>query len=141
MNVNKYNSEHYPDPTAHEALKKIEAEVKKHPFRPIVFICSPFAGDVERNIRKAQGYCRFAVGKNRIPFAPHLLFPQFLDDDDKEQRELGLFFGMVFMSKCHELWTFGSNITKGMEVEIEKARERNMHIRYFTERCEEVDPK
>jgi phosphoribulokinase len=61
-----------------------------------------------------------------------------MEDDDKEQRNLGLFFGMVFMSKCLEMWVFGKNITKGMSVEIEKAQQRGMKIRYFTDRCEEV---
>ncbi len=140
MSISKFNSEHYHDPTAYEALKKIENEYKRKPFRPIVFICSPFKGDIERNIAKAQGYSRFAVSKNCIPFAPHLLFPQFMDDSDKSQRELGLFFGMVFMSKCQEVWVFGRNITKGMSVEIEKAKERRIPIKYFNERCEEVQP-
>ena len=139
MGVNNYNAEGYNDPTAYEALKSIETEAKKQPFRPIVFICSPFADDIDRNIHKTQGYCRFAVSRNRIPFAPHLLFPQFLDDGDKQQRELGLFFGMVFLAKCHEMWVFGGNITKGMAVEIEKAKQRKITIRYFNDRCEEVN--
>lgn len=139
MGISKYNSEGYNDPTAYEALKNIEEDAKKQPFKHIVFICSPFAGDTERNINKAQGYCRFAIIKNCIPFAPHLLFPQFLDDDDREERQLGIFFGIVFLAKCHELWVFGSNITKGMAVEIEKGRERKMQIRYFNDRCEEVE--
>jgi hypothetical protein len=138
MSINIYNPERYFDPTPFEALTQIEAEAKKKVFRPLVFICSPYAGDTERNIENARRYCRFAVSKNAIPFAPHLLFPQFMEDDDKEQRNLGLFFGMVFMSKCLEMWVFGKNITKGMSVEIEKAQQRGMKIRYFTDRCEEV---
>jgi hypothetical protein len=139
MSINKFNAERYYDPTAYEALTSIEKEMKTRIFRPMVFICSPFAGDTERNIERARRYSRFAVSKNTIPFAPHLLFPQFLEDDDKEQRELGLFFGMVFMSKCHELWVFGKNISKGMSLEIEKAKQRSIPIRYFTECCEEVN--
>lgn len=141
MGINKFNPEGYYDPTAYEALTKIEVEAKKNPYRPIVFICSPFAGDTEKNIRRAQGYSRFAVSRNCIPFAPHLLFPQFLDDEDKSQRELGLFFGMVFLAKCQGMWVFKAynNISKGMAVEIEKAKQRKIPIRYFNERCEEVD--
>jgi hypothetical protein len=139
MGVNKFNSEKYSDPTAYEALRKIEAEEKKQPFRPIVYICSPFAGDIESNILRAQGYCRFAVTRDTIPFAPHLLFPQFLDDDDKVQRERGLFFGIVFLCKCHEIWVFGRKVSKGMAVEIEKAKRRGIPIRYFNDRCEEVN--
>ncbi len=138
MSINKFNSEGYYDPTTYEALKNIAKEEKQKVYMPIVFICSPFAGDVDCNIFKAQGYSRFAISKGYIPFAPHLLFPQFLNDSDKRQRELGLFCGMVFMSKCREVWVFGKNITKGMSAEINKAKLKSIPIRYFTDRCEEV---
>lgn len=137
MSVNLYNGERYFDPTAYEALTNIEREAKRT-YRPLVFICSPYAGDIECHIRRAQGYCRFAVSKNCIPIAPHLLFPQFMEKSDPEQRRLGIFFGLVLQSKCKEVWVFGGNITKGMAVEIEKAHERGLPVRYFTERCVEV---
>lgn len=129
--VNRYNGEGYADPTTYEALTRIEREAKKTAYRPLVFISSPFAGDTRRNTERARGYCRFAVSKNCIPIAPHLLYPQFMDEDDPAQRELGIFFGMVLMGKCHEVWVFGSRITRGMAVEIAKAKERGQKIRYF----------
>ena len=36
-----------------------------------------------------------------IPFAPHLLYPQVLDDGDPDERALGLFFGLVWLGRCH----------------------------------------
>ena len=107
------NSEGYPDPTAGEALSRIAANEKQflRAFRPIVYICSPFSGDVEGNVANARRYSRYAVDKGYIPIAPHLLFPQFLDDDNPEERELGLFFGNALMSKCTEIWGFGSRIS------------------------------
>lgn len=141
MSINKFNSEGYVDLTAFEALTRIEQEAKKTTFRPIVFISSPFAGEVECNVSKAQDYCRFAVSKGCIPIAPHLLFPQFMDDADQTQRDLALFMGMVLMAKCAEMWVFGSYISKGMAVELEKAKSRNMVIHYFSENCEEVQRK
>lgn len=140
MDANKFNGEGYYDPTAYEALIAIEKEAKKSKFKPLVFICSPLSGDVDFNIRRARGYSRFAVAQNAIPLAPHLLFPQFLDDTDKQQRDLGIFMGLVLMSKCQEFWCFGSKISKGMAIELEKAKKRKMVIRYFNERCEEVKP-
>lgn len=137
VSVNLYNAERYVDPTAYEALTNIERETKRI-YRPLVYICSPYAGDTERNTRRAQGYCRFAVSRNCIPIAPHLLFPQFMEEDDPEQRRLGIFFGLVLQSKCKEVWVFGRNISRGMAVEIEKAKERGLSIRYFNDRCEEV---
>lgn len=135
---NLYNHEGYFDPTAYEALFNIEEEAKRTEYKPLVFICSPFKGDMVRNTERARGYCRFAVSQNCIPIAPHIIFPQFMEEDDPEQRRLGLFFGMVLQSKCKEVWVFGKNITKGMSVEIEKAKQRGLPIRYFTERCVEV---
>lgn len=142
MSINKFNAEHYPDPTAYEALSIIEqAEREVRIFRPIVFICSPYAGDIENNVKAAQKYCRFAVEMGYIPFAPHLLFPQFLNDSDPKERGLGLFFGIALMSKCAELWVFGETVSAGMAKEIEKAEKRGMRIRRFNSNCEEVQVK
>ena len=107
-----YNSEGYPDPTAYEVLSALEREERKalRAFRPIVYICSPYSGDVDKNVKAARKYSRFAVDKGYIPIAPHLLFPQFLDDDDPHERDLGLFFGNALMSKCSEVWVFGKYI-------------------------------
>lgn len=139
MCLSKFNSEGYVDLTAYEALMAIEREAKKTAFKPLVFICSPFAGDIEHNIEKARCYSRFAVNKNTIPIAPHLLFPQFMDDNNKAQRDRAIFMGLVLLSKCQELWCFGETITQGMSVELEKAKQRGIKIRQFTEDCVEVE--
>ena len=138
MGICKRNPEGYSDPTAYAALTRIADEEKQKAFKPLVFICSPYSGDTEGNARNARLYCRFAIKKNFIPLAPHLLFPQFLDDGDPAERELGLFCGMVLLCRCSELWVFGDDITTGMAAEIAKAKRRGMHIRYFDEDCREV---
>lgn len=139
MSISIYNSEGYPDPTAHSALKAIEQERRSlRAFRPIVYICSPFAGEVEANTEAARRYSRFAVDAGYIPFAPHLLFPQFLDDTNPDERQLGLFFGNAMMSKCSEIWVFGNRISAGMKAEINRAKWKNYRLRYFTEDCQEV---
>ena len=148
MSISMFNHEGYSDPTAHDALAVIEREERKEQlsvlaqnvpgYKPLVFICSPYAGDIPENERKARHFCRFAIEQNCIPIAPHLLFPQFLDDNDPEERKLGLFMGCVLLTKCAELWVFGEHVTDGMALEIEKAERRQMSIRYFTEEMEEV---
>ena len=139
MSINKFNSEGYYDPTAYEAMTVVEKEERAlRAFRPIVYICSPFSGNVDGNIAAAQRYSRFAVDNGYIPVAPHLLFPQFLDDNDPKERQLGLFFGNALMSKCAEVWVFGGTISAGMEAEIKRAKWKNYRLRYFNESCEEV---
>ncbi|HCI59344.1 MAG TPA: hypothetical protein DE313_00845 [Ruminococcus sp.] len=132
--ASKYNSEGYYAPTTYEALFSIEKEERSlRTFRPIVYICSPYAGDVETNVQKARRYCRFAVDKGYIPIAPHLLFTQFLNDDSPKERQLGIFFGNAVMSKCSEVWVFGDRISDGMEADIKRAKWKNYPLRYFSE--------
>ena len=148
MRFSKFNSEGYYDPTTYEALKNVDRaqrearqqELKKSTpgFRPLVYICSPYSGDTVAHTRDAQRYCRFAVDQRCIPLAPHLLFPQFMDDTNSRDRTLALFMGNVLMSKCQEVWVFGENISAGMSQEIYQAERHNMTIRYFSSQCTEV---
>ena len=139
MGVNKFNAEGYFDPTAYEALTTIEKEAKqKTAFRPLVYICSPLSGDIPGNQDKARRYCRFAVDSGYIPLAPHLFFPQFMRENVQAERDLALFMDVVLLSKCAELWVFGSTISEGMSIEIEKAKRKGQPIRYFTEECKEA---
>lgn len=139
MTISKFNSEGYYDPTAYEALTAVEkSEAAINAYRPLVYICSPFSGDVDTNIKAARRYSRFAVDRGCIPVTPHLLFPQFLNDRIPAERKLGLFFGNVLMSKCAEVWVFGSDISSGMAAEIKRAKSRYYSIRYFTKNLEEV---
>lgn len=137
-----FNSEGYRDPTTYEAFKNIDRQVRaegRNPeYRPIVFICSPYAGDVERNTENALRYCRMAYERGYLPIAPHLFFPRFLSDGDPGEREDGLFMGRVLLTKCSEIWVFGGTISNGMAKELEKAEARKMPTRHFTETCEEV---
>lgn len=138
MRVNKFNQEGYSDPTAYEALMSIETKAGRAARKPLVFICSPFAGDVGRNVSRAREYSRFAVSRNVIPIAPHLLFPQFMDDNDIKQRDAAILMGLALMGRCKEVWIFGNTVSKGMAIEIKHAKRRNIPIRYFTDQCKEV---
>ncbi len=113
---------------------------KDRKFRPLVYICSAYSGDVTANMEKARKYCRFALEQGQIPLAPHLLYPQFMKDDDLAERELAIFMDLVLLGKCQELWVFGDRISKGMKTEIEVSKRRKQKIRYFGCNCEEVDP-
>jgi len=99
----------------------------------IAYICSPFSGDVAKNTENARRFCKFAVSEGYLPLAPHLLFPQFLDDDCPEERELGLTFALELLGKADELWVFGMYWSEGMRREIALATERDIPIRYLGE--------
>lgn len=98
--------------------------------RPLIFICSPYRGDVEANTQKARSYCRFAIRRVCIPFAPHLLFTQFLDDSIARERENGMAMGLSMLALCDELWAFGTP-TAGMAAEIAEAERLKIPVRCF----------
>jgi hypothetical protein len=99
-----------------------------------VYICSPLSGDVEANTERARAFCRFALEQGQIPLAPHLLFPQFMDDDAAE-RELAIFMDAVLLGKRNELWV----VSAGMQAEIDVAKKRRQPIRWFNSEFQEVE--
>ena len=85
--------------------------------RKKVFICSPFRGDMEGNAKKATAYSRMAYEAGYLPIAPHLLFPQFLDEGNPAERQAGISMGLELLLCCDEVWVFGK-ATEGMAEEI-----------------------
>ena len=99
-----------------------------------VYICTAFRGDVEENARKAREYCRWAaVEYGALPIAPHLLFPQFLDDNDPVQRELGINMGLELLADCKQLFYFGDVVTEGMDKEMNEARVLGIPVEHISE--------
>ncbi len=96
----------------------------------LVYICSPYRGNVEQNVENARAYSLKAMIEHPdvLPIAPHLLFTQYLDDEDPEQRRMGLSAGLDLLSICDELWVYGVP-SEGMAAEIRLAEELNIPIR------------
>jgi hypothetical protein len=135
------NSEGYADPTATEAIARVmkwEKTIKNRPKSDrIIYVASAYRGNVQLNTERTKRYCRFVINKGCVPFAPHLLYTQFLNDNDKDERQQGLAFGNAILAKCNELWAFGS-ITNGMLGEIETAAKLGITVKYFNTKCEEI---
>ena len=104
----------------------------------LVFICSPYRGDVESNLARAHRYCLFATKSEVVPLAPHTIFTQWLDDNDKEEREAGIYLGLELLTRCDEVWIFGSKLTEGMEKEIAMASKLGKPMLYFNDKCEMI---
>ena len=143
------NSERYSDPTVGAALSNLgreEAQKRKAwnrkrvmvTSRPKVYVISPYAGDTANNIRQARRYCRFIAGQKKIPVASHLLYPQFLNDKNLVERELGLLFGLALLRSCAEVWCFGTKLSSGMKLELEEAKRQKKAVRFFNENIEEI---
>lgn len=150
IKVSKYNAEGYYSPTEYEGMTNVlreqaiqERERKKIQNRykegmPLVFICSPYRGDIKANTHNARKYCRFAFSQGYNPFAPHLFYTRFLDEDNEFEREMGIKMGKAILAKCKEVWWFGDEPTEGMKSELETAKTFNKNVRHFNINLEEV---
>lgn len=99
-----------------------------------VYICSPLRGNYEENIRNAALFCRAAIKKGYTPIAPHIYFPQFLDDSDESERAAGIKCGLEALEGCEEIWVFlnpGEIPSEGMWGEIKRAAELEIPILGF----------
>lgn len=98
----------------------------------LVYICSPYAGDVENNVRFAKAACRYAMKQGCAPIAVHLLYPQILNDAVPSERKAGIRMGLRVLASCEELWACGDTISHGMSCEIAKAGRLGIPVRYLS---------
>ena len=140
------NSEGYPSPVEGYVLSKIAREEKQRAKaqrktelfrRPLVYVASPYAGNVAHNVQMAKKYCRFVIEQQKNPIASHLLYTRFLNDKNPEEREIGRMYGLALLARCKEVWVFGEYISPGMKAEIDAATKLGKPVRYFTEKMEE----
>lgn len=103
-----------------------------------MYICSPYSGDVEKNVGLSRALCAHAVSRNKVPLAPHLHFPQFMDDTGAADRELAMFFNRVLLSKCEKIWVYMARVSAGMRAQIECAHHLELPITYFDTDFQEV---
>ena len=97
----------------------------------LIYVASPYAGDVEKNREYAKQACRFVAEQGCAFFAPHLLYPEILNDNDPRERQMGLDMGKVVLARCHQLWAFGETISPGMKEEIAEAERLGLPVRYI----------
>lgn len=83
----------------------------------LVYIASPYAGDVERNTAFAKEACRYAMEQGAVP----------------AEREAGLRMGLRVLEACDELWLCGDRMSAGMQAELEAAERLGIPVRCISE--------
>lgn len=111
--------------------RKIKEE-KKDAYKPLVYICAPFRGDIEANTKKAIKLGRLAYVAGNIPIILHVLFP-FMDDSNEVNKKNAMFADIILLGKCSEISVLGDNIIETMKVEIDVGKKHHKTIKYFTE--------
>ena len=88
----------------------------------LCYVCSPYRGDVARNVKYAQELTGRAVRRGLVPITPHPYLTQALDDNDPAERALGMETGLHLLEPCEYIMIGGRyGISEGMRHEIERA--------------------
>lgn len=102
--------------------------------KKLVYICSPCRGknlfEHEEYIKLAEAYSLRAIRKGYIPITPHIYFTRFLNDNNIEERSMGIEAGLQLLLMCSEIWVFGlDKPSEGMQAEIAFAIRHGIPIR------------
>jgi hypothetical protein len=101
----------------------------------LVVIESPFAGDIEKNIKYARACVKDCLLRGEAAYASHLFYTQdgILDDDIPEERKLGIYAGFLWGQKADKTVVYTDlGISEGMLGGIEEAKKRGRPIEYRT---------
>lgn len=100
-----------------------------------VVIESPYAGEIVRNLAYARAAMHHCLLQYEAPYASHLLYtqPGVLDDNDKNERALGIQAGFVWREHADLTAVYiDYGITPGMWAGIEHAHGIGIPIAWRT---------
>lgn len=103
-----------------------------------VLLESPFAGDIDTNLRFARRCMRDCFMRGEFPFASHLLYTQdgVLNDAIKEERDLGILAGLKWGEHAEKTVVYTDlGISEGMKHGIKTAKEMDREVEYRTLDC------
>jgi hypothetical protein len=113
-----------------------------------IFIASPFRAPTPDlcalNVSVAKDLFAAVLKAGHAPFAPHLAYTSYLDDNDPSERKQGIAAGLLWLRMSDELWVYArteAECSAGMKSEIEAAQAFQLPIRtvFMPEPFEEVE--
>jgi hypothetical protein len=96
-----------------------------------VILESPYAGNLQRNIRYARAAMRDSLLRGEAPMVSHLLYTQVLDDEDPTDRAMGIAAGLAWKADKTVVYT-DCGISRGMEFGVRAAQLAGRPIEYRT---------
>lgn len=100
-----------------------------------VIIESPYAGDIEGNLKYLRACMRDALMRGEAPYASHALYtqPGVLDDNDPAERQMGIQAGFEWREAAQMTVVYHDlGITPGMQKGIDHANQIGHQVEYRT---------
>ena len=101
----------------------------------LVIVESPYAGDVDTNIKYARACVRDSLLRGEAPIASHLIYTQegILNDDIPSERQHGIDAGLAWRTKAEASIVYTDlGISKGMEYGIKAAKDSGIPVEFRT---------
>lgn len=100
-----------------------------------VIIESPFAGATKRARERNGSYLQLAIadslGRGEAPFASHGFYTHYLDDNDAEERALGIAAGQAWMEAAELVAVYEDiGMSPGMEAGIAAATALGIRVEF-----------
>jgi len=96
-----------------------------------VIIETPFKGHRGRNVSYARKCMEDSLMRGESPFMSHLLYPQVLDDNIPQERELGIRAGFKWHSVADKMVVYTDlGISHGMQQGIANAQKLGLDVEY-----------
>jgi hypothetical protein len=99
----------------------------------LVILESPYAGDVERHLRYVRAAMHDCFLRGDAPFPSHALYtqPGVLDDNDPEQRALGIEAGLQWGAKAVATVVYCDlGFSSGMKLGMARAHAEGRPVEY-----------
>lgn len=98
-----------------------------------VYICSPLNAptqeEIRENMERASEYVKTVTDAWKCrAIAPHSFLPEYLDDNNPKEREIGMNFCFSVVKICKALVVCGNRLSLGMEQELILARKNQIPI-------------
>ena len=88
----------------------------------MIYICSPYRGEVKRNKEYARELTRKAIDNGFVPVTVHLYLTEALDDNKPDERAKGMEAGQTILDNCKFILVGNRyGISEGMKAEIKAA--------------------
>jgi len=96
-----------------------------------VVIESPYSGDTKKNLAYLNLCMLDSIRRGEAPIASHKLYTDILNDDDPEERALGINLGFAWL-KAADLVAFYSNLgfSPGMSLSLDRLKKKIVRVPY-----------
>lgn len=98
-----------------------------------VILESPYAGEIERNLKYARECLKDSLNRGEAPIASHLLYTQegVLNDEIIEERMQGINSGLAWKSVCDlQVFYIDYGMSSGMKYAKKYAEEMGIEIEF-----------